>query len=151
MTAGVYLAFDFGTQRIGVAVGDAVTRSARALCTIPQDWKQIERLIKEWGPAACVVGLPLDREGEEQAITRKARGFASDLGRRFSGPVHLCDERYSSRSAQDDLRGARSSGALKRRVRIGDKDSAAARLILQQWLDESRESGIENRESEKTK
>ncbi len=124
-----------------------MTRSARALCTIPQDWKQIERLIAEWGPAACVVGLPLDREGEEQAITRKARGFASDLGQRFAGPVHLCDERYSSRSAQDDLREARSSGALKRRVKIGDKDSAAARLILQQWLDENREARGGRREA----
>lgn len=137
MSAGIYLAFDFGTQRIGVAVGDAVTRSSRALCTVPQDWKQIERLLAEWGPAACVVGLPLDREGGEQAITRQAREFAGRLGQRFKGPVHLCDERYSSRSAQDDLRSARNSGALKRRVKQGDKDSASARLILQQWLDES--------------
>ena len=140
MTAGIYLAFDFGTQRIGVAVGDAVTRSARALCTIPEDWRQIEKLIKEWGPVACVVGLPLDREGEEQAITRKARAFASELGKRIKGPVHLCDERYSSRSAQDDLREARSSGAMKRRVKQGDKDSAAARLILQQWLTENQKT-----------
>jgi putative Holliday junction resolvase len=140
VTAGIFLAFDFGTQRIGVAVGDAVTRTARALCTIPEDWPQIERLIKEWGPAACVVGLPLDREGEEQAITRKARGFARDLGQRFKGPVHLCDERYSSRSAQDDLRRARSSGAMKRRVKPGDKDSASARLILQQWLEENQKT-----------
>lgn len=140
MTAGIYLAFDFGTQRIGVAVGDAVTRSSRALCTIPEDWKQIERLLAEWEPAACVVGLPLDREGGEQAITRKARDFASELGKHIKGPVHLCDERYSSRSAQDDLRSARSSGAMKRRVRQGDKDSASARLILQQWLDENQKT-----------
>ena len=48
--------------------------------------------------------------------------------------MHLCDERYSSRSARGDLKDARAAGLLKRRVREGDKDSAAARIILEQWL-----------------
>ena len=139
MTAGVYLAFDYGTKRIGVAIGDAVTRGARGLGAVPQDWKQIGRLIAEWSPVACVVGLPLGEDGGEQAITRAARKFAEELRQHFKGPVHLCDERYSSRAAREDLRGARASGALKRRVREGDKDSAAARVILEQWLAEHRE------------
>ena len=133
---GVYLSFDYGTKRIGVAIGDAVTRAARGLGAVPQDWDKIGRLLAEWSPAACVVGLPLGEGGEEQAITKQARQFASELQQRFKGPVHLCDERYSSRSARDDLRGARASGAMKRRVREGDKDSAAARIILEQWLAE---------------
>ena len=136
MTADVYLAFDYGTKRIGVAIGDAVTRGARGLGAVPQDWRQIGRLIAEWSPAACVVGLPLGEDGGEQAITRAARKFAEELRQHFKGPVHLCDERYSSRAAREDLRGARASGALKRRVREGDKDSAAARVILEQWLNE---------------
>ena len=133
---GVYLAFDFGTKRIGVAIGDAVTRAARGLGAVPQDWNKIGQLLAEWSPAACIVGLPLGESGEEQAITQLARKFASELQQRFKGPVHLCDERYSSRSARDDLRGARAAGHLKRRVRPGDKDSAAARIILEQWLAE---------------
>lgn len=133
---GVYLAFDYGTKRIGVAIGDAVTRAARPLAAIPEDWQAIERLLTEWRPQACVVGLPLGRDNEEQAITQRARAFAGALQERFRGPVHLCDERYSSRAALDDLRNARASGAMKRRVRTGDKDSAAARVILEQWLGE---------------
>jgi putative Holliday junction resolvase len=136
VTAGVYLAFDYGTKRIGVAIGDAVTRAARGLGAVPQDWKQIGRLLADWSPAACIVGLPLGEDGGEQAITRQAREFARELQQRYPGPVHLCDERYSSRSARDDLRGARAAGLLKRRVRQGDKDSAAARIILEQWLAE---------------
>jgi putative Holliday junction resolvase len=136
VTAGVYLAFDFGTKRIGVAIGDAVTRTARGLGAVPHDWGQIGKMLAEWSPAECVVGLPLDASGEEQAITRQARQFAGELQQRFKGPVHLCDERNSSRSARDDLRGARAAGLLKRRVRQGDKDSAAARIILEQWLAE---------------
>jgi putative holliday junction resolvase len=136
VTAGLYLAFDYGTKRIGVAIGDAVTRAARGLGAVPHDWDKIGKLLAEWSPAACVVGLPLDAGGAEQAITRQARRFAQDLQERFKGPVHLCDERYSSRSARGDLRDARAAGVLKRRVRDGDKDSVAARIILEQWLAE---------------
>lgn len=133
---GVFLAFDYGTKRIGVAIGDAVTRAARGLGAVPHDWTQIGKMLADWSPAACVVGLPLGENGEEQAITRAARQFAEALRQRYQGPVHLCDERYSSRSARGDLREARASGALKRRVREGDRDSAAARIILEQWLAE---------------
>jgi putative Holliday junction resolvase len=133
---GVYLAFDYGTKRIGVAIGDAVTRSARPLGAVAEDWKVIDGVLAEWKPRACVVGLPLGREDEEQPITQRARAFAGELQKHFAGPVHLCDERYSSRSGLDDLRQARASGALKRRVRPGDKDGAAARVILEQWLGE---------------
>ena len=136
MTSGIYLAFDFGTQRIGVAVGDAITRSARGLSAVPQNWKQIEGMLAEWKPAACVVGLPLGEGGEEEAITALARGFADTLKKHFAGPVHLCDERYSSKSAMGELRAARADGTMKRRIKKGDKDSAAARLILEQWLAE---------------
>lgn len=136
MTAEIYLGFDFGSKRIGVAVGDAVTRAARGLTAVPQDWTRIERLLADWRPTACVVGLPLGRDDEEQPITRQARSFAAELQKRFTGPVHLCDERYSSRSALGELRDARASGALKRRVKSGDKDSVAARVILEQWMRE---------------
>ena len=133
---GVFLAFDYGTKRIGVAIGDAVTRAARGLGAVPHDWTQIGKMLADWSPAACVVGLPLDDNGEEQAITRAARKFAGELQQHFKGPVHLCDERYSSRSARGDLKDARAGGLLKRRVREGDKDSVAARIILEQWLAE---------------
>lgn len=136
MTVGVYLGFDFGTRRIGVAIGFAPTRAARGLGAVPHDWTRLGALLAEWSPAACVVGLPLGEGGGEQPITRQARRFARELGERFKVPVHLCDERYSSRSARDDLRGARASGRLRRRVREGDRDSVAARIILEQWLTE---------------
>ena len=137
---GVYLAFDYGTKRIGVAIGDAVTRAARPLGAVAEDWPAIERLLADWRPKACVVGLPLGRDDEEQPSTQRARAFARTLQERFAGPVHLCDERYSTRAGRDDLRQARASGAMKRRVREGDKDSAAARVILEQWLGEQKDA-----------
>ncbi|MGQ0501304.1 MAG: Holliday junction resolvase RuvX [Panacagrimonas sp.] len=134
----MFLAFDFGQKRIGVAVGDVITASARPLPTLASaaqpDWPGIQRLLAEWRPQALVVGLPLNDDGTEQPVTREARLFAEQLRQRSQLPVHLADERFSSRAADDALRDARSSGRMSRRVRKGDRDGEAARVILEQWL-----------------
>lgn len=132
------LGFDYGSQRIGIALGDRLTGSARPLATVANgrepDWPAIELACRDWRPGALVVGLPLDEDGREQPITAQARCFASQLQQRLGLPVHLADERYSSRAADAELREARSSGRMVRRVRKGDRDARAARLILEQWL-----------------
>lgn len=137
----IYLGFDYGSKRIGLAVGDALTRSARPLPPLANgrepDWEALRKALAEWRPVACVVGLPLDREGQVQPITRAARGFADQLRIRFGITVHLCDERLSSLAADDELRSARADGRKVRRVRKGERDGVAARLILEQWLAES--------------
>lgn len=131
----IYLAFDYGEKRIGAAVGDDLTGSARPLPTLDNgDWNAVTRVIAEWGPAALVVGLPLDEDGGEQAMSAAARRFAQQLGERSKLTVHIADERYSSRAADDALRDARASGRMTRRVRKGDRDGQAARVILEQWL-----------------
>lgn len=138
--SGTYLGFDYGQRRIGVAVGDTLTGHARPLPALRNnrdpDWTALERIMREWRPKACIVGLPLDLDGNDQPITVQARGFAEQIRSRFGVPVHLCDERLSSRAADDELRNARSSGQMNRRVRSGDRDGVAARLILEQWLAE---------------
>ncbi|HEX4894748.1 MAG TPA: Holliday junction resolvase RuvX [Solimonas sp.] len=131
----IVLAFDYGEKRLGTAVGDDVTGSARPGATLaPSDWPGIARLIADWKPAALVVGLPLDEDGGEQPASAGARAFARQLETRHALPVHLADERYSSRAADDALREARSSGRMGRRVRKGDRDGQAARVILEQWF-----------------
>lgn len=138
----VYLGFDYGARRIGVAVGDAVTWLARPLPTIANarepDWNALTRVLRDWRPSAAIVGLPVDLDGNEQAITGQARAFAEQLRIRFGIPVHLCDERMSSRAADDEIRSARADGRKTRRVRKGERDGVAARLILEQWLGEQR-------------
>lgn len=132
------LAFDYGLRRIGVAVGHPLTGRARPLKTITQradtDWHAVEALVHEWSPGLCVVGLPLDEGGGEQAMAARARDFALTLGQRCHVQVQLCDERFSSRSADQLLRQARASGELRRRVRKGDGDGIAASLILEQFF-----------------
>jgi putative Holliday junction resolvase len=135
--SAVYLAFDYGEKRVGAAVGDDLTGSARPLPALAGgDWNAIDKLIAEWRPAALVVGLPLDEGGKDQPVTVAARKFARQLEERCKLAVHISDERFSSRAADDILRDARASGRMTRRVRKGDRDGQAARVILEQWLRE---------------
>lgn len=94
------------------------------------------KLVAEWRPAALVVGLPLMEDGTDQRITTLTRKFAKELEARSQLPVHFSDERYSSRAADDLLRDARSSGAMTRRVKKGDRDGIAAKILLEQFLQE---------------
>ncbi|WP_284615667.1 Holliday junction resolvase RuvX [Aquabacterium humicola] len=119
-----FLAFDFGTQRIGVASGNTVLGHATALTTIaaPADarFEHIGRLIAEWRPDALVVGVPVHPDGAPHDNTRRAQRFARQLHGRFRLPVHEVDERYSTTEA------ARSGAA--------DVDAASAAVILDQYL-----------------
>lgn len=131
----VALGFDYGTRRIGVAVGNGLSGRARALTSIaPGDWHAIGEMIEQWQPRALVVGLPLAADGGQQRITRRVRGFMHELGERFELPVAAVDERYSTIEADGQLRQARTSGQRKKRLRKGDTDAAAARVILESWL-----------------
>jgi putative Holliday junction resolvase len=129
-----YLAFDYGEKRIGTAVGDTVTGSARPLATLTNGMADVLKLVAEWRPKALVVGLPLMEDGTDQRMTHKTRAFAQALETQAKLPVHLADERYSSRAADDVLREARASGAMARRVKKGDRDGQAAKIILEQFL-----------------
>jgi putative Holliday junction resolvase len=131
------LAFDFGTRRIGVAVGNTLTRTAHPLQTIDAanaDVRSasIAALIDEWRPQRLVVGLPVHADGTEHAMTARARAFAHDLERRFALPVALADERYTSALARHALSTSGRGGRADR----GLRDQVAAQMILQAWFDE---------------
>ncbi len=130
----VLLGFDFGTKRIGVAVGQELTCTARALVTLNNqngapDWEAISRLIDEWKPAALVVGLPLNLDGSDHEVTRLARRFGNRLRGRYNLPVYTMDERLSSAEAEAQL-------AAQGRYEKADVDKMAAQLILQGWLEQ---------------
>jgi len=134
------LGFDIGTRRIGVAAGDSLTLSARAVATLSRKgglpWREIERLVRDIGPARIVVGLPYNMDGSESALTGPARAFARQLASRFRLPVALVDERLSSREAEAELRRARQAGLRPRRIRHEDVDGAAASVIVRRWFEE---------------
>jgi putative Holliday junction resolvase len=122
--AGTVLAFDFGLKRNGVAVGEAELGTAHPLPGIAAPgFAAIDKLVKEWRPAALVVGLPVADHGEH-ALEKRVRRFARQLSGRFRLPVATVDERYSSVEAERLLRGAKKKAV----------DSVAAQLILEQYF-----------------
>ncbi len=137
---GVYLAFDYGERRIGIACGNTISGSVMPLCVVSNrsgtpHWEQIEAEVLRWQPVGLIIGDPLTVAGEIQEITRQARGFAKRAGKRFELPVYLVDERYSSLEADQQLKLRRRMG-LQGKTRRADTDKLAATIVLQRWLDE---------------
>lgn len=128
--AALFLAFDHGTRRIGVASGNNLTRTATPLATVADvavdaRFAAIGRLIADWQPAALVVGVPRHTDGTPHDNTRRAERFARQLQGRFGLPVFAVDERYTTTEAQ-------AAGAS-----AADVDAASAALILEQYFNQS--------------
>lgn len=133
------LGFDYGLRRIGVAVGQEVTRSVAPLTTLSRktdkpDWDAITRLIAEWQPDLLIVGLPLTLEGEDQEMTQRARRFGNQLKGRYNLPVEMVDERLTSYEAEQLLEQRSHNGAGRSDPEAIDQ--IAAQLILQSWFDQ---------------
>ncbi|QWD72650.1 Holliday junction resolvase RuvX [Polynucleobacter sp. UB-Raua-W9] len=123
------LAFDYGTRRVGVAVGNTETRASQALKTIAAAnadglfW-EVENLLKEWQPDQIVVGLPTHPDGADHEMTAKAKRFGNQLHGRFNLPVSWVDERYTSAVLETDLQ------------MRDNLDAHSAALILDQYFAE---------------
>ena len=129
---GVLLAFDYGTHKIGVAVGQSLTGTATPLDTLGMvnrkpDWQRIGQLLAEWQPEALVVGHPFEMTDREANNAPGAKRVARQLNGRFHIPVHMADERLTSREAWATL----GSQANRDPTRV---DAYAAKLILETWL-----------------
>lgn len=131
------LGFDFGTHSIGVCSGSPATGTAtplpaiRARDGIP-DRQALRRLMDEWKPSVCVVGLPLNMDGTEQEMTKRARKFGNRLSNDFKVRVVFEDERLTSAEAKDGI--FRQGGFRALRDGKGRIDSASACLILEQYF-----------------
>jgi putative Holliday junction resolvase len=136
------LAFDYGTRRVGVAVGNTLVRAAHALATIDDErtdarFDAIAALVNDWRPGLLVVGLPVHADGAEHPLTERARRFARQLEGRFRVPVSLVDERFTTEEAKARMA---SEGGGGRRHRAS-RDAYAAQVILQAYFDSGSDDG----------
>lgn len=131
------LGFDFGLTKIGVAVGQMVTKTASPLTLLsaqdgaPQ-WSAVQQLIEEWSPQLLIVGYPLHMDGKAQAVTKAATRFGNRLAGRFQLPVEWVDERLTSYDAElylADLNISSESDKL-------NLDTISAKLIIEQWFNQ---------------
>ena len=129
------MAFDFGTRRIGVAVGQELLGSGQPVALIPArdgipDWQQIESLLEEWRPDLVVVGLPLNMDDTENEMCARARKFGKRLHGRYHVPVEMVDERLTSFEAKGEVMAAGGSRDFGRH----GVDDRAAVLILETFF-----------------
>jgi len=128
--AQTVMAFDYGTRRVGVAVGNSVTRIGQALKTIVAPnadglFQEIGSLVNEWQPDLLVVGRPLHPDGATHEMTERATRFGNQLKGRLNLPVIWVDERYSS-------------AILEGNVQMQDNlDAHSAAVILEQYFAEA--------------
>ena len=127
------MAFDYGERRIGVAIGQTVSRTATPIALVEAignkpNWPKIEQLVAEWSPDAFVIGFPATADGSETPFHRGLRRFATTIGQKFRKPIHYTDERLSSYMARDIA--PRSKKNTKQRI-----DAHAAQVILETWLE----------------
>lgn len=135
-SAFTLLSFDYGRRRIGVAVGQGITRSASPAGVAKNgpsgpDWGHISRCVAEWRPDRLLVGMPYQADGTDSEMGAEIREFSTQL-ERFGVPIEHVDERHSSQEATAALRAQRAAG--RRRVRKEDIDAAAAVIIAERWL-----------------
>ena len=138
MSIQTLICFDFGIKRIGIASGQVITRTASPLGIITchnekPDWVAIEQVIKDWGPDALVVGVPISMDGSSQEMTQKANQFMRQLEGRYRLPVYSVDERLSTFEAK-------SRSGMENRI-----DAVAAQAILETWFAENRDKYINDR------
>lgn len=123
------MAFDFGTKRIGVAVGQKITGTATPMCVVKArdgkpEWQVIDQLVEEWKPKVLVVGLPINMDGTESDMSIAAARFSRRLHGRYGIRIELMDERLSTFEARE--------------FETTDQvDAIAAKLILETWLADS--------------
>jgi putative Holliday junction resolvase len=122
----IVMGFDFGTTRIGIAIGQKITATANPLTVISAregkpDWDALDKLVSEWEPQLFVVGLPLNMDDSMSDMAAAASKFARRLTGRYNLKAEMMDERLSTFEA---------------RQYTDDKlvDAMAARLILESWL-----------------
>lgn len=137
------LAFDFGLRWIGVATGQTQTYTATPLSRLAAregvpDWRHVAALLETWQPDVVVVGLPLNMDGSDSDICRRARRFGRRIAGRFGQIVEFQDERLSSREAHERLpEGSHHT----------DSHMVAAQVILEDWLNAQRSSSVSSSDS----
>tara|TARA_B100000965_G_C19110951_1_gene549030 strand:- start:49 stop:489 length:441 start_codon:yes stop_codon:yes gene_type:complete len=126
-----FISFDFGMSRIGVAIGNTSTQTARPLKTLPArdgipNWNTIKNILDQWSIDAIIVGMPYTLDNKHQDITFAARKFSNRLKQKYKLPIFIVDERFSTKIARQEM---------KKKQEI---DSISACIILEAWLNEKR-------------
>jgi len=126
------LSFDFGTKKIGVAVGQTKTRTSSPLEVIfnknnVTNWSKIHSIVEEWRPELILVGKPLNMDGTDSDIMKKVNIFFEKLNKITNIPCEYVDERLTSFEARQNLL----------EIKTDLVDAHAAKILIDHWLSEN--------------
>ena len=135
----VLIGFDYGTKKTGVAIAQCITQTATALNVIEMrngcpKWSQLDQIINDYKPDLAIIGTPGRENLQTSKLVDKIQNFASVIEKHYTMPTILFDESYSTSMARQVLKDQRSKGILKKRIKKGQVDSMAAKIILEQFL-----------------
>ena len=133
-TPQLIMAFDFGTQKMGMAVGSSLIHSATPLALFPMkdgipNWDNLLKIVKQHQPSLFLVGLPLNMDDSESELSTRARKFARRLRHQTTIETLMVDERLTTREARDELEHYQTQGRAKNLA----ADSIAAALFIESW------------------
>ena len=124
----IVMSFDFGMKRIGVAVGQKVTQTASGLGVVQAfdgipKWDYLDKIVLDWQPERFIVGLPINMDGSNSEMSKKAQKFSRRISSRYNIRSEMFDERLTTFEARE---------------RDGKThiDAIAAKIILESWLRE---------------
>lgn len=128
------MAFDFGTQKMGIAVGQSLIESSTPLALFPMkdgipNWDELLKIVKQYQPSLFLVGLPLNMDDSESELSTRARKFARRLRHQTNITTWMVDERLTTREARDELSHYQAQGRAKKLA----ADSLAAALFIESW------------------
>lgn len=128
------MAFDFGTQKMGMAVGQSMIESANPLALFPMkdgipNWDELLKIVKQYQPTLFLVGLPLNMDDTESELSARSRKFARRLRHQTNIKTLMVDERLTTREARDELDHYQAQGRGKKLA----ADSIAAALFIESW------------------
>ena len=134
MASHIVFGFDYGSRRIGIAVGQMITKSANPLKQLPNnkggpDWHLLDKLVREWQPERFIVGLPLNMDDSPSKMSQEAQAFARKLSEHYTIPAEFIDERLSSREAKERLLEQGETSPSKEQI-----NTLSAQIILESWL-----------------
>ena len=128
------VAFDFGTKKIGVAVGQTATYTSSPLQVILNkddklNWNEISTLLNEWKPELIIIGKPLNMDGTDSEIMKQVERFYQKLKKIYDTNYEYIDERLTTFEARQILED----------TNINNVDANAAKILIDNWFEMNKE------------
>ncbi|SHK25018.1 Holliday junction resolvase RuvX [Thermocrinis minervae] len=127
------LALDYGSKKIGVAIGDTELKIASPLTSFKNGeafFSYFKNLVEQYNVSLVVVGLPLTLRGKEGQRAQEVKEFVRKLREYLKDSVQivLWDERFTTKEAYSYI------AQLPSKKRKEIKDAMAAYVILKEYL-----------------